>query len=174
MITMTQATKADLNGLMGLLEARRDWLHAQGLDQWSTRKDWTSPMATAIDRGDTWVTHQGDRIVGTLTLSPIADPDFWTPTESTDRAVYITKMATALTVKGHGLGAAMLTWARQWAADQNYDYVRWDAWRTNTQLIAYYRSLGATWVRTMEVPHRQSGALFQINALTPSNTIITN
>lgn len=174
MITMVQAAKSDLDDVIALLSTRREWLHAQGLDQWSTRRDWTSPMAAAINRGDTWVTHQDDRIVGTLTLNPTADPDFWTPTESTDRAVYITKMATALTAKGHGLGAAMLMWVRQWAADQGYDYVRWDAWRTNTQLIAYYQSLGATWVRTVTAPHRQSGALFQINALTPSNTIITN
>jgi GNAT superfamily N-acetyltransferase len=173
MITMTQATMSDLDDLIALLEARRDWLHNQGIDQWSTRKNWRSPMADAIARGDTWVARQDGRIVGTLTLTSTADPDFWSPEESIDHAIYINKMATALTAKGQGLGAAILTWARQWATDHGYDYVRWDAWRTNEQLIAYYRSLGATWIRTVNAPHRQSGALFQIGTLTPSNTIIT-
>jgi hypothetical protein len=41
-------------------------------------------------------------------------------------------------------------------------YLRWDVWRTNVQLQAYYQSLGATLVRTVEAAGIPSGALFQM------------
>jgi hypothetical protein len=39
--------------------------------------------------------------------------------------------------------------------------LRLDAWRTNEALHAYYRKAGFQHVRTVEYPHRGSGALFQ-------------
>lgn len=167
MITMEQATDANNGDIAALLADRREWLRSLGLDQWSTRRNWSDVVAASISTGNTWIARGADdRIIGTLALSPVADPDFWTPDEASESAVYMSKMATALHVRGEGVGRAMIAWARNWGASRGYELLRWDAWRTNAELIDYYQKVvGATLLRTVAVPHRQSGALFEMSTL---------
>lgn len=47
------------------------------------------------------------------------------------------------------------------AAEEGAEWVRLDAWRTNTALHAYYLRHGFEHLRTVERAHRNSGALFQ-------------
>ena len=106
---------------------------------------------------------QGDAIA-TMTMGVEGDQDFWSPEELGEKAAYINKMASRIARKGEGLGALMIRWARDRAASTGLDVVRWDAWRTNPQLQDYYRSLGARYIRTVDVADRWSGALFDMPA----------
>jgi hypothetical protein len=58
----------------------------------------------------------------------------------------------------------MIRWIQDRAAQTGLDFVRWDAWRTNSRLQDYYRSIGARHVRTVDVAGRWSGALFELPA----------
>lgn len=162
MISMTRAREADVAEIVAILLSRREWLHARGLDQWSTRTDWSGVVAAAVGRGDVWVATSEDVVIGTITLTDDGDSDFWTQRELSDRALYMSKMATTIEHSGAGLGRQMIAWAQKWAHDHGYDYLRWDAWRTNSDLISYYLDVGATWIRTERAPKRKSGALFEI------------
>jgi len=51
--------------------------------------------------------------------------------------------------------------AAEMAADAGKQWLRQDAGRTNEDLHAYYRRLGFDHIRTVELPHCGSGALFQ-------------
>jgi acetyltransferase (GNAT) family protein len=118
-------------------------------------------MANAIGRQGTWLLRDDSVSIGTLTLASEGDPDFWTPDELRESALYVGKMASAVPRSGESLGALMLSWAQDWAAQSGFDSLRWDVWRSNERLQNYYRSLGGQYVRTVEAAHRWSGALFQ-------------
>jgi predicted N-acetyltransferase YhbS len=94
----------------------------------------------------------------------MGDPDFWTPEELSDKAAYVSKMASKIERQGEGIGDLLVRWVQDWAARSALNVVRWDAWRTNPGLQEYYRSLGARHVRTVDVADRWSGALFEVPA----------
>src|SRR3990170_1014573 len=76
-------------------------------------------------------------------------------------ALYLSKLATRPAVGGQGLGALLVECANHYANARGISRLRWDVWRTNANLQTYYKRLGAQHVRTVEVPNRSSGALFE-------------
>lgn len=159
---MRQATIDDHGQVMALLDARTTWLQSQGTDQWSTRA-FSPVMADAIERGETWLLYDDDQAIATLTLTTIADPDFWSPEERLVPAYYLSKLATRLDRRGEGLGALLIDWATGYASERGVLWLRWDVWRNNAKLQQYYRDLGAHQIRTVEKPGRHSGVLFQLS-----------
>ena len=121
-------------------------------------------MAHAISHRNTWLLRDDGAAIATLTLTSEGDPDFWTPEELSQPALYLGKMASAVSRSGEGLGSLMLAWAHDRATHSGFDSLRWDVWRTNEKLQDYYRSVGGQYIRTVHAAHRWSGALFAIPA----------
>lgn len=161
---MHRADATHLPEVMALLDERMRWLRARGSEQWNTGRDFEARIVDAIGRRDTWLLRDDGASIATLTLHSEGDPDFWTPDELSEPALYLGKMASAVHRNGEGLGSLMLSWAQDWAAHSGFNPLRWDVWRANKQLQDYYRSVGAQYIRTVEAGHRWSGALFQIPA----------
>jgi GNAT superfamily N-acetyltransferase len=159
---MSLAQPGDLPAVMALLGDRIKWLRERNSDQWNAGRPFESRMADAISRQTTWLLRDENDPIGTITLSSKGDRDFWTQAELADRALYLGKMATSTNRMGESLGRVLITWAQDWAAQSGFDLLRWDVWRTNKQLQRYYRSLGARYLRTENVAHRWSGALFEL------------
>jgi hypothetical protein len=161
---MHRADPTDLADVMALLNERRRWLLARGNEQWTVGRALEPRMVEAVDRRETWLLRDKDTPIATLTVTSEGDPDFWTPAELRESALYLGKMATMVHRSGEGLGCLMISWARDWAFQSGFDLLRWDVWRTNQQLQDYYRSVGARHLRTVEAAERWSGALFEIPA----------
>ena len=164
MMTIERAAAADLPEVLALLNEAAAWLQSRGLDQWPHGFS-AARIGLMISRHEVWLARDDGRPVGTVTISGEADPDFWTAAESREPAVYVSKLAVSRADAGVGLGALLLRWAADYAARIGCDWARLDAWRTNDQLHAYYRQRGWDYVRTVSLPHRRSGALFQRPAL---------
>jgi GNAT superfamily N-acetyltransferase len=156
------AGPSNLDRVVELLELRTNWLSDRGSDQWSTNRHLLrARMNNAIAAGRTWIlTDLKYNPVGTITISFDADPDFWSPAEQQDRAMYLSRLATDPRLAGQELGRAMLDWATWYAAGARCTEVRLDAWKTATGLHRYYVNRGWTYLRTVEAPGRYSGALF--------------
>jgi GNAT superfamily N-acetyltransferase len=147
---------------MALLTERVEWLRGRGSEQWSTWEKWRSKIPSAIERGHVWLLLEGDDPIGTLTVEWCGDSDFWTPTERAEPAAYLSKLAIRLDHAGAEFGALLIDWAADYAYQRGCRYLRLDAWKTNKQLHAYYQDRGWSYLRTVNNPQRNSGALFQI------------
>jgi ribosomal protein S18 acetylase RimI-like enzyme len=158
---LRRATLNDLPDVLNLLGARAMWLRESGLDQWQLR-DPARDTERSIKRGDTWVLAVDFRSVATITMTTIADADFWTAAERDEPAIYVSKLATALDASGRGLGTTLIDGANHYAAQRCIPRLRWDVWRSNRDLQAYYTKVGGTHLRTVEVEGRSSGALFEM------------
>jgi GNAT superfamily N-acetyltransferase len=164
-LTIRKAEPADLDTLEEPRVEAVAWLASKGLDQWQpgqpripTRKT----TAAAIARGVCYLAYdQDDELVGTITVHDQADPEFWTPTEQTQPAFYVHRMIIRRAAAGADLGAYLLDWACGLAARNGRRWLRLDAWKTNKALHLYYERHGFSHVRTVDLPHRGSGACFQ-------------
>ena len=144
--------------MLDILSAAAARLHARGIDQWPERFE-HAKLAPEAENGRAFFVLAHTEPIATFILSDIADPDFWTPSEAEDPAMYVSKLAS---LSGHpGIGAAALDWCSCWASRLEATLLRLDAWRTNPQLQQYYLDQGFDLIRTVEVSHRNSGALFE-------------
>lgn len=148
-----------------LQEEATAWLATLGTDQWQSlhrgRHGTGRTLAEAIERGEVYLAWDGEQAVGTLTLDDYADPEFWRPADHPDQALYVHRMVVSRAARGNDIGGQMITWALERAEDRGKIWLRLDAWRTNHQLHRYYLQHGFDHVRTIDLPHRGSGALFQ-------------
>jgi GNAT superfamily N-acetyltransferase len=164
MLTIERATLDDLDDVVGLLNGAAEWLRtASDSGQWG--RGFTADRIRGImaQAAGVWIVRDEEGApVATMTLSADADPDFWTPDEASDPALYLSKLARDHTnPRSKGLGALMLRWALDHAASVSYPAVRLDAWRTNSALQSYYLRQGWRYIRTVDAPGRNSGALFE-------------
>jgi predicted N-acetyltransferase YhbS len=167
-ITMRKAEPADLDTVTKLHQDARSWLSSRGLDQWQPMQTGRlsidrvrSGFARSIAKGACFIAMDGFDPVGTITVDSFADPDFWTDQDDPTNALYIHRMIVPRSHAGRGIGEQLIDWAAERAAATGHQWLRLDAWRTNERLHDYYRSLGFQHVRTVNLPHRGSGALFQ-------------
>lgn len=162
MMTIRRAVPGDLRTVLSILHSVQRWLRSEGNDQWPDGSPSLGPVriGAQIDRGEFWIASQGRDPVAVIALSRESDPDFWSPAETADPAVYISKAAVLRRAAGRGLGSLLLRWAVDRAWDMGAEACRLDVWKTNEKLQAYYRREGWRYLRTEEAPGRNSGALF--------------
>lgn len=158
--TIRRALPHDISAIVGLLSEAGEWLGQRGLDQWQypPRRE---RIRAGVDAGHVYVVEALGRAMATLTLDDHADPEFWTASDDPDDALYVHRLAVARAASGHELGSALLDWAGRQAQAAGRRWLRLDAWRTNPDLHRYYLDRGFHHIRTVELAHRGSGALFQ-------------
>jgi GNAT superfamily N-acetyltransferase len=167
MLHIRRAVTGDLPVILTILHDTSDWLAARGLDQWPHESESLTPSALTrqvLRREMFLAADDAARPAGVIASSRYGNKAFWTPAELGQRAAYLSKMAIARDTAPAGTGQVMLRWAVDRAWRDGLDWVRLDAWRTNTGLHEYYRRRGWAHVRTADVPGRKSGALFQVPA----------
>lgn len=165
MTALVAARPVDESVIQALQAEAIAWLRDRGTDQWQnlrpTRHGTGRSLSDAIARGEVFIVREADRIVGTMTVDDFADPEFWSPQDDPADALYVHRMVVARQARGQDVGGRMIDWALSQATALNKRWLRLDAWRTNPELHAYYLRHGFQHVRTVDVTHRGSGALFQ-------------
>jgi ribosomal protein S18 acetylase RimI-like enzyme len=162
-----RAGEADVPAMVTLRREAEQWLDERGIEQWTQK--WTKvgdeKLQRATRQGRAWVleyARQDAEIAATVTLGG-PDEDLWTVEDGP--ALYLYKLMVARRYAGHGLGALILDWAVDQAAQYGYPCLRLDVWPNNTGLRDYYRAQGFSHVRTADVPGRDTGALYQRPAI---------
>jgi len=98
----------------------------------------------------------------TSTAAGLTEPDdLWNDAERSEPQTYIGRLLVASGEHGHGYGAAVVEAVASAAREHGDKWLRLNCWSTNTRLHDYYRALDFQHVRTVDVPGRMSGALFE-------------
>ncbi|MFJ5231025.1 GNAT family N-acetyltransferase [Kitasatospora sp. NPDC088391] len=162
-LEMRAARTDELALVEGLLAGATAWLASRGSDQWQfpPRRE---RLLDSMSRDECFLAWLDDQAVGTVTVDEQADPEFWQPGDEPSTALYVHRMAIARDMAGLAVGARMLDWAADRAVALGKSRLRLDAWKTNPALHQYYLGQGFALVRIVDLPHRQSGALFERKA----------
>lgn len=150
----------ELGVVESLLREASAWLASRGIDQWQYPPH-RDRIAEALERGVCFLAFEDSKPIATIQVDDFADPDFWTPEDLPDTALYVHRMAIARAHSGSGVGSQLLAWASERAATQGKRWLRLDAWKDNQGLHRFYRNAGFNLLRIVDLPQRRSGALFQ-------------
>lgn len=160
-----QATTDDLDRVVELLHHAYDWLVAQGItDQWPGPFP-PQAIQELLRRGEVYVASSGDAVIATFTLSYQPDRELWD--DPPDHAGYIRRLVVDREHAGREVGGQLLDHASKLVAAADRLWLRLDCAMHNARLHGYYRAHGFAHLRTIDLPHRQSGALFQRPAALP-------
>ncbi|MDT3396142.1 GNAT family N-acetyltransferase [Streptomyces sp. B1866] len=160
-ITIRPALTEEVGVIADMWADASERLKAQG--QWQYPAD-TKKILRDIERGNAYIAHCGADYMGTVTVDDFADPEFWKPADDPQSALYGHRIITSQIAIGRSIGVALIDWASLKAEKAGKDWFRVDAWKTNTQLGDYYERMGFEHIRTVDLPHRRSGALYQRRA----------
>ncbi|GAA1271406.1 hypothetical protein Psi02_51700 [Planotetraspora silvatica] len=162
-LTLRRATPGDLPTVLTLLAEAAKWLNAAGVHQWPDGGFPAARIEPLIEQGTMYLLDDGSDPVpaATMALDGHADPEFWTRHDRPGDALYVHKLAVSRAYSGQGLGEMLLDWAAGRAAEEGRRWLRLDCAKDNPRLQAYYRRFGFRHVRTVDLPHRASGALFE-------------
>lgn len=160
-LALRAATAADLADVLTLLAETADWLNGRGVRQWPAGGFPAERIAPLIESGDMYLVEGERGVVATIALDGNADPEFWRAGDRPGAALYVHKLAVARSCSGLGLGQALLDWAGLRVVATGRRWLRLDCSKDNLRLQGYYRGQRFTHLRTVDLPHRASGALFQ-------------
>ncbi|MEV7993247.1 GNAT family N-acetyltransferase [Streptomyces sp. NPDC086077] len=150
----------ELGVVEALLRDASAWLASRSIDQWQYPPH-SDRIAAALERGVCFLAFEDGEPIATIQVDDFADPEFWTPDDEPDTALYVHRMAVRRHTAGVGIGGMLLDWASERARLQGKRWLRLDAWKDNQGLHRYYKGAGFTALRIVDLPHRRSGALFQ-------------
>ncbi|MEU9887369.1 GNAT family N-acetyltransferase [Sphaerisporangium sp. NPDC051011] len=172
-LTLRTATLDDLPGVLALLAETAGWLNGRGIRQWPAGGFPAARIEPLIAAGTLYVLEGADAAAGedgedgedgpaaTMALDDHADPEFWRRSDHPETALYVHKLAVRRAFSGRGFGETLLDWAALRVAAGGRRWLRLDCSKDNPALQGYYSKIGFRHVRTVDLPHRASGALFQ-------------
>ncbi|WP_078969773.1 GNAT family N-acetyltransferase [Streptomyces natalensis] len=162
-LTIRPAVAGEEDVIASMWSEAAQWLHSRGINQWQYPAN-VEKISRDIEHGNAYILVDVADYLGTITVDEFADPEFWCPDDCPDDALYAHRVITRPAARGLSLGAVMLNWASQKAEKAGKRWLRVDAWKTNDDLGRYYEAQGFKRVRTVDLPHRRSGALYQRRA----------
>lgn len=146
-LTISAASQADLDAIMKLLEAAREWQRRKGVDVWHEPD--RSLVATDITDGYVFVGRIAKEVCGTITLRE-SDPLVWGAHNQT--ALYVHRLVASRTSSELKVGEAILQWARRTAIQRGKQCLRLDTWDKNEGMHHYYERQGFRHVRDVYFP----------------------
>ncbi|MDJ1131429.1 GNAT family N-acetyltransferase [Streptomyces iconiensis] len=158
-VRIRQAGPEELDRVVELWLEARQWLASRGSEQWQypPRRE---RMAAAVQEGECHLAFVGGRLAGSVTLQEKGDPEWWAADEPAS-ALYVHDLMVRRDFAGQRLGGRLLDWSGEVAGGQGKPWLRLEAWKNNRALHRYYLDQGFALLRIVDLPHRNSGALFQ-------------
>ncbi len=136
-ITLAQATSADIDTVIAILEEAAQWLESRSIHQWRPGSfiEHRHVIARNIADGQVYLAYYEREVIGSVTLQE-EDAEVWG--RRSDSAVYIHRFVICSAFRGHAWGRLLLQGAEEIAVLAGKDYVRLDCWSGNTALNSYY------------------------------------
>jgi GNAT superfamily N-acetyltransferase len=147
-LTIGPASRDDLSVVMDIYDEAAQWLHSKGFHYWHHPQPmWIWDLVEDdIEAGCVFLCRAltDGRAVGTLRIL-WADRAMWPEDggdEGSGEAGYVHGLAIRPDVRGHGVGAAMLEWAKGHIRAHGRKFIRLDCEASNPALRQYYEKLG--------------------------------
>lgn len=125
---------------------------------------WEAGRTKRLERvrsGGMWIVETRSGVpLASFCVDDDVDPEFWGEGERKN-ALALHGTVVGSWASGLGIGSSIHDFACRLAAADGKRWLRLDAWKTNPALHAIYVNDGFEHVRTVDLPHRLSGVLFQ-------------
>lgn len=157
-LLIRRAMPDDVDVTVQIIAEVSAWLASKGVS-WLT--DFPGPFLKRIEQCEVYLAYLNDweTLAGTISLSRDPDAELWSNVFSEARYIY--RLAVRRNFGGRGIGAYLLDLAGHLAGMEGIPWLRLDCHKHNQVLLNYYITQGFEHLKTIDLPHRLSGALFQ-------------
>lgn len=164
-LILRKATHQDIPQLLSLFSEAKDYLKAQGIDQWQTDGPDRLSIVEDISKERTYVYEYNQHIVATAALWLEKDPSYdeiidgqWLNLSEPYTAIH--KVAVSPSMKGKSLGYSLLKELIQISKHLNYRSVRIDTHPDNKQMQHVIQKTGFQYCGIVYVTESSSGKRF--------------
>jgi ribosomal protein S18 acetylase RimI-like enzyme len=148
-LTFNAAGEQDVPIIVDLLSDATKYKLSLGDEVWGNKGWFDHEVRDDMKDSTVYLIKQNNEVVATVALQ-WNDERNWGPQPPV--AGYMHRMAVKDGFHGQGLGAQIVVWAKQQAAEHGRQYLRLDCEAANSQLCAYYEKLGFVQIGTRPVP----------------------
>jgi ribosomal protein S18 acetylase RimI-like enzyme len=135
---VVNSTEEDRDKVIALYEKAMSQHENNGYQVWKNIDE--SVIVNDIRNGLQYKIVQNDNIVCIFSIQN-RDALMWREKDE-GNAVYLHRVVVNTDFKGQKLFAKVLNWTKQYALQNNLNFIRMDTWANNTKLINYYRLFG--------------------------------
>ncbi|CAM4138243.1 GNAT family N-acetyltransferase [Zobellia roscoffensis] len=142
MISLAKLT--DIPELLMVTKACATAMINQGIYQWNENYPSKQAFESDIERDELYILEEDNEIIGSIVLSTLMDEEYvpidWlTPS---DRNIYIHRLAVHPGFQGKGYAQNMMTFAENYARENNFVSVRLDTFSQNKRNQRFYEARG--------------------------------
>lgn len=145
-----KAALSDLPAIMEIVREAQEFMHGQGLDQWTDGYPQDYVFKADIERGECWVLTEGEATVAVMALCRRPEDCYrqvydgqWL-TEGENYAV-IHRSAVSSKCRGKGVGAALVALAERLSSEMGCVSLRVDTHRENRPMRGLLEKCGFTY-----------------------------
>lgn len=141
----------DLPQILKALEEVKQNMFTQGIDQWDKHYPNADTIITDIQKEQAYIYTENEQILAYMVLNEEYDVEYndlrWT---SPSPFIIIHRLFVSPTAQGKGISSKMILFAEQYAKNNNYASIRFDAYSLNTTANAVYTKKGYQLVGTVQ------------------------
>lgn len=174
-------TQADIDTVAAMWVRSAAWLRSKGSDQWQYPVKMTN-IEAAVAADACWLAYRDGTPIGTITLDTNAEPQYWTPEDEPNNALYIHRMVVEETGRGEEIGSAHLTGPENKPKQWGGVGCGWTPGARIERYTATTRIAGSSWcapfpTRAVQVPvssdpRRYASAVVRSFSPTPSSCAV--
>lgn len=137
-MTIKNAEKDDISDIFRLYENARDFQKTKGAVLWPQFDKML--IETEISENRQWKILINNQIA-CVWATTFSDPEIWEE-RNADPSIYIHRIATNPSFRGHSLVEEIVKWSKRYAEDNGKEFIRMDTVGENKGLINYYQKCG--------------------------------
>ena len=139
-----KATLLDIDAILEITKSCAQHMIAQDIQQWNEFYPNKQAFTNDVKRNELYVIEEQNTILGCIVISTLMDDEYkpiaWlTPNNSN---IYIHRVAINPDYQGKGYAQKLMTFAEQFAIDNNYTSIRLDTFSENKRNQKFYELRG--------------------------------
>ncbi|WP_223302283.1 GNAT family N-acetyltransferase [Flavobacterium branchiophilum] len=148
MKAIVNTTFSDLEFVYHLFESAIDYQKRKGFPVWNGFDK--AVLKNDVKNSLQFKIVDGDSILCVFSIC-FNDKIIWREKEKGD-AIYLHRIVVNPIYKGQKQFETILNWAKDFAKENNRNYIRMDTWGDNQNIIAYYQSFGFKFIENFTTP----------------------
>lgn len=140
-LVVRRARGEEAGVFLEILEEAERWLDGRGNRQWvpGAHRAVEKAMAGMVAAGSVYFAEREGEVVGCCSLA-FKGHSWWV--DRSTKYGYLSKLTVRDSVRGYGVGRAMMGWVEEQSREAGKRGVRLDCWADNPRLCRYYEEAG--------------------------------
>ncbi|WP_060874473.1 GNAT family N-acetyltransferase [Myroides odoratus] len=146
-----QIAASDMNEIVKVLRQVKQDMYSKGIDQWDEHYPNEKTIQEDLDKKQAYIYSENGEVLAYMVINQEYDIEYNDLNWSTSTPfIVIHRLFVKPTAQGKGISSQMIQYVEQYAIENNYASIRFDAYALNNTANAVYLKKGYTLVGTVQ------------------------